>query len=57
MTDEMYLATKADFDDAIAATNGGKPLIIDFTASWCPPLQDDCPKIPGARQWELWSHF
>ena len=33
------LATKADFDAAIAATSGGPALIIDFTAAWCPPCK------------------
>ena len=39
MSDAMMLATKADFDAAIAATSGGPALIIDFTAAWCPPCK------------------
>ena len=44
----MYLESKADFDAAIEATkNGGAPLIIDFTASWCPPCKMIGPIFEG----------
>ena len=40
---DLYLKNKDDFDSAVAATNGGNPLLVDFTASWCPPCQRIAP--------------
>ena len=37
-----YLETKAEFDDLI---KGDKLVVIDFTASWCPPCQMIAPKF------------
>ena len=53
----QYLATKADYDTAIEATkNGGKPLIIDFTATWCPPCKMIGPKFEAmAPEYEAWE--
>merc|ERR1711939_778375 len=38
------LATKADFDACLSEA-GDKLVVIDFTASWCPPCQMIKPKF------------
>mmetsp|Transcript_10812 Transcript_10812/g.13590 ORF Transcript_10812/g.13590 Transcript_10812/m.13590 type:complete len:100 (-) Transcript_10812:3739-4038(-) len=37
---EMYIKTLAEFEGLKA---GDKPLIVDFTASWCPPCKRIAP--------------
>ena len=41
----QYLDTKAAYDEAVAATKGGQCLVIDFTATWCPPCKMIGPKF------------
>ena len=34
---DSFINTYADYEAAVTATIGDKPLVINFTASWCPP--------------------
>ena len=39
-----YLATKADFERQLRDA-GNKTVVIDFTATWCPPCKMIAPKF------------
>merc|ERR1712183_928578 len=53
-----YLADKAAFEAAINETNINekKPLVIDFTATWCPPCKMIGPIFEGmAKDYTDWT--
>ena len=41
------IADLAAYNAAVAATSGGKPLVIQFAAAWCPPCQRIGPVFKG----------
>ena len=44
MSDDKYITSLAQFNEL---KGGAKPLVIDFTATWCPPCQRIGPIYEG----------
>ena len=44
---DLYLTTLEDYEAAVADTANGNALIIDFTATWCPPCKRIGPIFEG----------
>lgn len=41
----------------LAALAGGKPMVINLWASWCPPCRREMPLLAAAQKQQTWASF